>query len=971
MTATTNGAVIGADRFQAAREYVASGLSLIPIGAKSKTTPPGIAWKTYQRRRPTDQELSTWLSKYPGLGIVGGKVSGKDGAALEILDLESIAPLEEFRQLVAEAAPGLLDRLPRVKTPAGGRHIYYRCETIEGNQKLAQRAEEVAAADLPRLEDGALDMEAIKKAGLRPINGKYFKIRTLIETRGEGGQVLSPLCLPGTHPSGGVYELLNGDLCEIPTITVRERDILLTAARACNQFIESTKAKGNREAEREKVAGLKPGADYNARSDAFERSRALLEDHGWTRFRSDGHGELWSRPGVTDHCSARLFNDGALHVFSSNATPFTIGGSYSPFAIYAELKHGGDYAASAKTLAAEGYGDKRQAKSGATDKKADDKAGVAKKAEGGEEEAQTLSRLLIQLTRENAVLFHDAGGDAYLTATVGAHKENYRLGSRDSKDWLAGLLYRKTGRAASGDKITEAMSVLRAIARHDSPEIETHVRVAEHDGAIYLDLCNKDWRQVKADESGWRVIESADSPVRFVRAKGMLALPDPARGGSIDELRDLLNLPADDSDNWPLILGWLVAAFRPCNGDGFDYPLLALHGEQGSAKSSAQRILRDLIDPNKATLRAAPRDERDLAIAAAHGRIISCDNLTHISENLSNAFCRLATGGGFATRELFSDDGEVIFDAQRPVILNGIAEVVTKSDLLDRTLLTQLPMIEPARRWRKRILNRKFADARPRILGSLLDAVSAGLRRLAEGIELEEWPRMSDFAEWAIACEKALGLEDGAFITAYRRNVGRANGLAIDSSMVAQAIIGLIDVSEDRRFEGTVGGLLKALDARNEASSQAPKNKNDWPTTPEKLRAELKKMAPNLRREKVEITWGNRTRQGRQLTIARQVPDQPSQPSHRHQTNEINGLEGDGLCDGLDFGEFRTVTDTQARNGAAPECDGFPGDGTADRHTDRHTVNHSKQTAGDGVTVVTVTPVPDDPAQVNRRSLKI
>jgi putative DNA primase/helicase len=334
--------------------------------------------KVYQRRRPTDAELRVWVGRYPGLGIVGGKVSGKDGAALEILDIEAVAKasIKLFCQLVEEVAPGLLDRLPRVKTPTGGCHIYYRCKIVEGNQKLAQRAEEVTAGDLPRTNDGAVDKDAVKKLGLREIDGRYFRIRTLIETRGEGGQVLSPLCLPGTHPNDGVYELRNGDLRDIPTITTDQREMLLNAARACNEFVEPAKAKGAREAEREKIEGLKPGADYNSRSDAFEKSRALLDEFGWTLFiskstRSDSLGELWSRPGVNDHCSARLFNSGALHVFTSNADRFTIGETYSPFAIYSELKHGGDYSAAAKALAAEGYGERRKSSKIETDSKSD------------------------------------------------------------------------------------------------------------------------------------------------------------------------------------------------------------------------------------------------------------------------------------------------------------------------------------------------------------------------------------------------------------------------------------------------------------------------------------------------------------------------------------------------------------------------------------------------------------------------
>jgi putative DNA primase/helicase len=366
--------VTAEERLKSARDYVASGLSLVPIAAKSKAPP--INWKPYQTRKPTDAELPVWVKKYPGLGIVGGQVSGKDGAALEILDIEAIAPIEEFCELVDEAAPGLLARLPRDKTPTDGRHLFYRCEVVAGNQKLAQRAEEVADADLPRLADGALDLEAVKKDGLREIGGKYFKIRTLIETRGEGGQVLSPLCLPGTHPSGGVYELLNGDLCDIPTITARERDILLTAARACNEWVDPVKAKGAREAKAGGGRGPKPGEDYNGRSDTFSKTLDLLKDHGWTVFRDQNMGPLLSRPGVTNHCSARLFNSGALYVFSSNAGPFNIEESYSPFGVYAELRHNGDYPMAAKALAAAGYGDqsKRQAKQAGDEKAGTDGA---------------------------------------------------------------------------------------------------------------------------------------------------------------------------------------------------------------------------------------------------------------------------------------------------------------------------------------------------------------------------------------------------------------------------------------------------------------------------------------------------------------------------------------------------------------------------------------------------------------------
>ena len=163
------------ERLQRALEYVDSGLSLIPISAGSKK--PSIAWTTYRKRKPRPDELAAWDGDYPGLGIVAGAVSG----GLEVFDLEGIAPIKEFYQLVENVAPGLLERLPQVKTPGAGRHVYYRCDPVDGSKKLAQRSIQVSHEDLPRNEDGTLNEAEIRKLGLREIDGGYFSIKTLID----------------------------------------------------------------------------------------------------------------------------------------------------------------------------------------------------------------------------------------------------------------------------------------------------------------------------------------------------------------------------------------------------------------------------------------------------------------------------------------------------------------------------------------------------------------------------------------------------------------------------------------------------------------------------------------------------------------------------------------------------------------------------------------------------------------------
>ncbi|HKX27023.1 MAG TPA: bifunctional DNA primase/polymerase, partial [Blastocatellia bacterium] len=333
--------------------YLRAGLSIVPIKANSKA--PSVSWTAFQTAPPTESQVRKWFEdgKAAGIGIVCGKVSGN----LELLDLESIAPLETFAELVEQQAPGLLAKLPRTKTPSSGQHIAYRCAKIEGNQKLAMRAVEISPDDLIEEQDprGKTLHKTRSGESVVMIEGKPHVIKTLIETRGEGGQFLSPLCPPGVHPSGGVYESIHGDLLNVPTITEAERAILFQSAMACNEYVRPKDIKGaTGPAEKQSPGERRPGDDYNQRGDV----RALLNRHGWYYHSKHARGENWSRPGVKDHCGATLFDDGLFYVYTSNAEPLTEQMAYTPFALYAFLECDGDFKQAAKELAADGYGAK-------------------------------------------------------------------------------------------------------------------------------------------------------------------------------------------------------------------------------------------------------------------------------------------------------------------------------------------------------------------------------------------------------------------------------------------------------------------------------------------------------------------------------------------------------------------------------------------------------------------------------------
>jgi len=469
------------------------------------------------------------------------------------------------------------------------------------------------------------------------------------------------------------------------------------------------------------------------------------------------------------------------------------------------------------------------------------RAKAADKSGGPPSQATTLVELA-----SDANLFHNPGGDAFATVPVGNHHETLRVSSRAFRRWLSRQFYKQKNRAPGGSAVQDALGVLEGKAVFEGEERHVYVRVASASGAIYLDLVQEDWQAVEITSDSWRVVASHAVPVRFIRRRGMLSLPTPVGGGAISSLRSLVNLRDDNA--WILFIAWLVAAFRPSG----PYPVLAVNGEHGSAKSTLCRIARSVIDPNIAPLRRPPRQDRDLMIAATNSWLVAFDNLSGIAPSLSDSLCALATGGGFATRELYSDDEEKLFDAMRPVMVNGIDDVATRPDLLDRAITLTLPTIAEPQRRAEADLWAEFKQIHAEVLGALLDAVSTAIRNLPR-IELDHLPRMADFAAWVAAAEPALGWEAGQFMEAYGGNRESANSLAIESSPVGPAVVGLMYARGTRGWSGIARELLAELEDHH--SDEKTRNRRDWPKGPRAMGAALRGIAPNLRASGVSVAF--------------------------------------------------------------------------------------------------------------------
>ncbi len=445
-------------------------------------------------------------------------------------------------------------------------------------------------------------------------------------------------------------------------------------------------------------------------------------------------------------------------------------------------------------------------------------------------------------------LFHTATGATFADIIIDNHRETWAIRSKRFRTWLRRCYYRATGAAPSAAEIRTTLDLLEARAQFDAPERVVNIRVGEHAGRLYLDLADEHWRAVEIGPDGWRVLGCP--PVRFRRSPGMLPLPVPEHGGSIEPLRFFLNL--SNQNDFVLILAWLLAALR----SGGPYPLLAISGEQGSAKTVLSKLLRALIDPNTAAVRALPREERELMIAANNGHLLAFDNLSGLPAWLSDALCRLASGGSFAVRKLYSDDDEVLFQAARPTLLNGIEDIIGRPDLADRAIFLTLAPIREQRRSETELW-RDFEIERPRILGALLDAAAHGLGALGR-VHLDRLPRMADFALWATACETALW-PAGTFTRAYATNRRAVLEGIIDADPVAACVRELM--SERSSWSGSAADLLR-LSADYSGCERISRDSSGWPKNPRALSGHLRRAQTFLRALGIDITFSREGQAG-------------------------------------------------------------------------------------------------------------
>ncbi len=442
--------------------------------------------------------------------------------------------------------------------------------------------------------------------------------------------------------------------------------------------------------------------------------------------------------------------------------------------------------------------------------------------------------------------------------------------SRHFKTWLTGMFNKTKNQVPSTGSIDAAINTLEGRALGEE-QVPIFVRMGEAEGCRYVDLgeatAGKAGGVVRITADGWEI--DPNPPVLFFRPPAFLSLPTPVSGGRIDELRRFIRVEDED---WALVLMWLVAATSPMKSGAF--PILSIHGNAGTAKTGAAVAIRQLIDPSSSPVRKLAKDSGSLPAVANNTWVLNFDNVGSITPEWSDDLCTLVSAGGFDGRALYTNYDISVIKVKRPVILNGITDFATRTDLLSRTLRIRLQPLADSDRKTEADIDAGFAEAHARMLGALLDGAVASMAVGRSGPLSRR--RLADAERLATACEGVFGLEPGATKVALDMLDNDRVNIALEAWPVFPYLKDML-TNEHGKWVGTASDLLKKLNQLAPAMG----NKAGWPQGPNALSGRLSLHHEDLIARGIIIARPQRSADAKKIDLSMptaQAPDEPDPP---------------------------------------------------------------------------------------------
>ena len=418
-------------------------------------------------------------------------------------------------------------------------------------------------------------------------------------------------------------------------------------------------------------------------------------------------------------------------------------------------------------------------------------------------------------------LFSDQYGTPYAAIKVDDHIETIVMRTKAStqmKNWICYKMYQRLGIVPKDESLNSILNVLRARAMFDGNVRKLYLRAGpgEKSNEILYDLTNKNWEFVKITPRGWSIEKFSHVTPIFKRHR-QLAQVYPSKEYHSDIFGQFMNLLNVKNENAKLLLKVYIILLVVHN---IQKPILATHGEQGSAKSTLHEYIKKVIDPSAAVTLAFPRDINELVQKLDHNYVAYFDNISGIKEWISDQLCRSVTGSGFSKRQLFTDDQDIVYSFKRALGFNGINLAATKADLLDRCLIILLERIkDELRRPLEDIVNIKGMDRalekiKPQLLGYIFDMVAKLLKVISmKGItKPKELPRMADFAIHGEIVARCIGYDKGVFLKAFNENTKLQSAELIESNPLAMTVFQFVQWKP--QFKGTATKLLEELNLK-------------------------------------------------------------------------------------------------------------------------------------------------------------
>jgi hypothetical protein len=844
--------------------YTAKGYSIIPLKTKSKQ--PAIpSWKPNTVSKASQEELKSWFVNTDyNIGIITGGISslfaididGQEAYDYFIQKIESLSSTDE--QLVQSIKDTM-----KIKTGSGNTNLIFRFDP-----------EEFPIGD--ELSNNILWKDS---------SANQQKNHSEIRLKGEGGYIVVP---PSIHDNDKAYELVNGI-----------NPILLTR-KQIEKIIELFSKNNDTVNDISQIAEiLKPHYNNGIRNDL------VLYLSGWIR-----------KLGVSLEVAEELINELAKDDEEKGNRLRTLQETYKK----QDLDELAGYSGLLKILAYDCSED--QAKEKLTkvteilhNKFDTNKNNKKEKEKDGEEEKIDITSLI----KEYYVnLFVDQFNKPYIAIKINGHVEILGLDSQRFKNWLYRFFYENTGEIST-EEVENTIKILKAGAEFSENRKTLELRMAKlttDDFTFYYDLTNSNWSAVKITPEGWTI--GNNPPIIFRRFANQLpqvnpiSLSSPSSFFSIDDkddtnldkFIDLLNVK--DNDNKLLLKCYIISLFIP----GISKPILMLHGEQGSAKTTLQELIKMLVDPSIVKTSTFPRDINELVQQLSHNYIAYYDNISIIKEQISDSLCRAVTGTGFSKRQLYTDDDDIIYYFKRCIGFNGINLAATKADLLDRGIIIQLERIPKQNRRKIEDIWNDFEILRPQLLAYIFDILVKILQvKQKGGIKLSNGlNRMADFEEYAEIISRCMGYGENEFLRVYQDNINLQIDEAIQANPLAQAIIELM---ADEIIKDEKTGVEIGTKPKEESLTMTPTNLHreleniaitklnlnvskikSWPKTPNQLSRRLTEAQTTLREKGVIIERYKDEKGHRKIKICKASSISPyRQKLENQEQNHIKSLD--------------------------------------------------------------------------------